>query len=384
MKIKKELDVIILIVILIISILILILSPDRTDKKADIVEKNNKTLAENEKTNTTDLNKINSEEEKETSMQKGGNFLKNGDNIVFYKIDDNKTIYTYNINEKKVEKLAEIEKGVSYMYFDGENVYCMPNYYMGKGIFKIDLQGNVSQIYDGSSLQLWITENEIYFVEQIGFDQINANPQGTLSVMDKNGENKKEIVTNIKNNFFIANNKIYYTTLDRKMYSANLDGTNPENIVNGRKFAIAVGSNYLLYIDYANQESEHIIKLDTKEDSELGHFGVVYTSQGKTYLNARKRLDDGSIDQNYTLYEILDNGQVVELGNYANFGSKIKYVTDEYIYILNSQNNIDKINLNTKQGSDDNYSEYEYFIGGYAYKVNYENLENITIETLKL
>ena len=104
----------------------------------------------------------------------------------------------------------------------------------------------------------------------------------------------------------------------------------------------------------------------------------------KTYLNARKRLDDGSIDQNYTLYEILDNGQVVELGNYANFGSKIKYVTDEYIYILNSQNNIDKINLNTKQGSDDNYSEYEYFIGGYAYKVNYENLENITIETLKL
>ena len=92
---------------MIISILILILSPDRTDKKADIVEKNNKTLAENEKTNTTDLNKINSEEEKETSMQKGGNFLKNGDNIVFYKIDDNKTIYTYNINEKKVEKLAK-------------------------------------------------------------------------------------------------------------------------------------------------------------------------------------------------------------------------------------------------------------------------------------
>ena len=227
-----------------------------------------------------------------------------------------------------VKKLATMEKGVSYMYFDGENVYCMPNYYMGKGIYKIDLQGNVSQIYDGSSLQLWITENEIYFVEQIGFDQINTNPQGTLSVMDKNGENKKEIVTNIKNNFFIANNKIYYTTQDRKMYSVNLDGTNPENITNGRKFTIAVGSNYLLYIDYANQESEHIIKLDTKEDSELGHFGVVYTSQGKTYLNARKRLDDGSIDQNYTLYEILDNGQVVELGNYANFGSKIKYVTD--------------------------------------------------------
>ena len=387
MKLKNGMDIIILSIILVVSIILLIMNPNKVNIDNNIIIENDMNSEQNsqiEQLSKTDLSEENKLEEKEISMQKGGNFLKNGDNIVFYKIDDNKTIYTYNINEKKVEKLAEIEKGVSYMYFDGENVYCMPNYYMGKGIFKIDLQGNVSQIYDGSSLQLWITENEIYFVEQIGFDQINTNPQGTLSVMDKNGENKKEIVTNIKNNFFIANNKIYYTTQDRKMYSVNLDGTKPENITNGRKFTIAVGSNYLLYIDYANQESEHIIKLDTKEDSELGHFGVVYTSQGKTYLNARKRLDDGSIDQNYTLYEILDNGQVVELGNYANFGSKIKYVTDEYIYILNSQNNIDKINLNTKQGSDDNYSEYEYFIGGYAYKVNYENLENITIETLKL
>ena len=48
----------------------------------------------------------------------------------------------------------------------------MPNHYTGQGIYKIDLQGNVKQIYEGESLQLWLTEDKIYFVKQNGFSVV--------------------------------------------------------------------------------------------------------------------------------------------------------------------------------------------------------------------
>jgi hypothetical protein len=271
------------------------------------------------------------------------------------------------------------------MYFDGENIYYVPYYYQAKGIYKIDLQGNVKKIYNGASLQLWITESEIYFVNQIGYDDLNQNPQGTLCVMDKDGQDVKELAKNIKNYFFIQNEKIYYTTQDRKMYAINLDGSEPVNLVQGRKFVIASSDNYIVYVDYANQEANHILNTKTNEDIIVGYFGETIKSQGKTYLNTRKILEDGAIDTDYTLFEIDEDGNTTEIGNVNNLEETIKYIANEKLYASNQQEGtyiIDLENKNKENAS--NYNNCSFYIGGYGYKIENSEDEEIIIEKLEL
>lgn len=375
---------IILAILMIIAIVIVIINPNKTETTVDTNPTSIQESKDEKQVSNVNGNETNKKEEKETSMQNGGTFCKIDNQIVFYE-DTNKSIYINNVNENKTSKLATLEKGANKIYFDGENIYSIPSYYMGKGIYKIDLQGNVQKIYEGSSLQLWITDNQIYFVKQIGYDEINGNPQGTLCVMDKDGKNIVEIAQNIKNYFFIHDGKIYYTTQDRKMYSINLDGTKQEEINQGRKFVIATSEKYLLYIDYANQEAEHIVNLETKEDNIIGHFGLLKKCQGKTYLNARKRLDDGSIEKDYTLFEIQEDGTVKEHGKFAGFETDLKYIINEKAYLSNEKEGTYTINLeNSQKESADNYKNCNYFLGGYGYKIDDSNAQDIKVERIEL
>lgn len=379
----------ILAIIMIIAIVIVIINPNKTEtindkqntQKEEFQEPETEQI-ENDILTEEEIQNMLKEEERQISMQKGGKFCKIGNTVVFYE-EQNKSIYGYNIESNIVNKIATIEEGVNKIYFDGEYIYYVPYYYIGKGIYKIDLQGNMKKIYDGSSLQLWITDNEIYFVKQIGFDDINQNPQGTICKMDKEGNNIVDIAENIKNNFFIKNNKIYYTTQDRKMYEINIDGTQQNELVQGRKFAIAVEDKYLIYIDYMVQEAAHIINLETKEDILMGHFGMLKQYAGKTYINVRKRLDDGSLDEEFTLFEIKNNSKIREIGKVADFRTDIKYIINDIAYMYNSQEGFYTINLNDLENSEKQVLEsynYRFFIGGYAYKINDTNLEDIKIE----
>lgn len=372
----------ILLVLMIIAIVIVIVNPNKVEN----ITKTSQTIEDNsgKKQEEISLSKINEQEEKELSMQIGGTFCKIGNQITFYE-DKNKTIYLYNIENNEINKIATLNDSMNKMYFDGENIYYIPSYYSAKGIYKIDLQGNISKIYDESSLQLWITENEIYFVNQIGYDDFNQNPQGTICVMDKNGNNVVELAKNIKNYFYLQDDKIYYTTQDRKMYVINIDGSGQKDLVQGRKFTIGVSDKYLLYIDYANQEAEHILNLETNEDSIIGYFGTLKNYQGKTYLNARKRLDDGSIETEYTLFEIEENATVKEIGKVVDFSTELKYISDGKAYVYNQQEGMYAINLETNQKeSAENYSSCRYFLGGYGYNIDDSNLEDIKIERVEL
>ena len=374
---------IILAILMIIAIVIVIINPNKTEKTAEITP-NIQEEANIENQINNNIEQINSEEEKEESMHGGGTFCKIENQIVFYK-EDNKTIYLYNINENKTSKIATLEKGLDKMYFDGENIYFMPYYYNAKGIYKVDLQGNIEKINEGASLQLWLTEDKIYFVKQIGYDSYNQNPQGTICVMDKDGSNVVELAQNIKNDFFIQNDKIYYTTQDRKMYVINKDRTNQEELVQGRKFVIDTAEKYILYIDYANQEAEHILNLETKEDSIIGFYGTIKNYQGKTYLNAKKRLDDGSIETEFTLLEIKEDGTIKEIGKYADFETDLQYIVNGKAYLSNQQEGIYIINLeNGEKESAENYSNCKYFLGGYGYKIDDSNIEDIKIERIEL
>lgn len=374
---------IILVILMIIAIVIVIMNPNKTEKTAKISQ-NMQGEADVENQLNSNIDQINNEEEIEISMHVGGTFCKVGNKIVFYE-DINKSIYLYNVNDNKTSKIATLEYGANKIYFDGENIYAVPYYYSGKGIYKVDLQGTITKISENSSLQLWITDSKIYFVKQIGYDDFNQNPQGTICVMDKDGNNVVELAKNIKNGFFIQNEEIYYTTQDRKMYVINKDGTNKEELVQGRKFVIDTAEKYILYIDYANQEAEHILNLETKEDSIIGNYGLLKKYQGKTYLNARKRLDDGSIETEFTLIEIQENGTIKEIGKFADFGTNLKYILNGKAYLSNQQEGTYTIKLDDGQKeSAENYNSCRYFLGGYGYKIDDSNKEDIKIERIEL
>ena len=320
----------ILVLLMIVAIAIVIVNPNKIEKTPEMHEEIQENQIDNK--NEININQINEQEERKVSMQDGANFCKIGSQIIFYE-DRNKTIYLHDLNESKTSKLVTLQHDLNKMYFDGQNVYYIPSYYSAKGIYKIDLQGNIQKIYEGTSLQLLITENEIYFVKQIGYDDFNHNPQGNICKMDKDGQNVEEVVQNIKNYFFLQNDKIYYTTQDRKMYSINKDGSEQKELTQGRKFVIYVSDKYLIYIDYTSQEAEHILNLETNEDTVIGHFGQLRNYQGRTFVNARKRLDDGSIEDNYTLFEIVEDGKIKEITKVANFGADLRYIVNEKAYI---------------------------------------------------
>ena len=376
---------IVLAILMVIAIAIVIINPNKVEtvNYATNQDENN-----SEKTAILNSNKANNEklekEEKQISMQQGETFCKIGTTAVFYE-EENKSIYTYNTDEKTTKKLAEVPNGAEKIYFDGENIYTIPSYYNGKGIYKIDLSGTVTKIYEGSSLQLWITDNKIYFVNQIGYDSINQNPQGTLCSMDKDGTNITNIAEKIKNYFVINNDKIYYTTQNRKMYQINIDGTDEIELTQGRKFVLTVNDKYLTYIDYAEQEAKHILNLETKEDVLVGYFGEVKTYAGNTYINIRKRLDDGSIDEKYTLFEVKEDGTANEIGQYADFGTDLNYIINDKAYISNQNDATSTINLKDgdKQLAEE-YNNCKYYLGGYGYKIDDSNLDDIKVERIEL
>lgn len=376
---------IILAILMVIAIAIVIINPNKVETVNYTKEQED---GNSESTSLINTNKVNNEElekeEKQISMQKGGDFCKIGTTAVFYE-EENKSIYTYNTEEKITKKIAEVPNGAEKIYFDGENIYSIPSYYKGKGIYKIDLNGTVTKIYEGSSLQLWLTDNKIYFVNQIGYDTINQNPQGTLCSMDKDGTNITNIAEKIKNYFTVNNDKIYYTTQNRKMYQINIDGTDEIELTQGRRFVLTVNDKYLTYIDYAEQEAKHILKLDTKEDVLVGYFGEVKTYAGNTYVNIRKRLDDGSIDEKYTLFEIKEDGTANEIGQYADFGTDLNYIINDKAYISNQNDGASIINLKDGEKlSSEDYKNCIYYLGGYGYKIDNSDLDDIKVERIEL
>lgn len=359
---------IILAILLIIALIMVIINPHKIEKTSSVEKEENTNIEE--AVNNNKNNEANKLEEKTKSMQSGNTFCKVEDAIVFYQESD-KTIYMQKEEENQYTKLATIESGIEKMYYDGTAIYYMPNYYKGKGIYKVDLQGNTQKINENSSLQLYLTDDKIYFVKQIGYDTYNKNPQGTLCVMDKNGGNLIELAQNVKNDFFISNNKIYYTTQTREMYEMNLDGTNQINLAKGRKFVLCISEKYLIYVDYADQEAKHILNLETKEDTIIGYGGKVYNFQGRDYLNIRKRLDDGSIEQEYTFVEIEESGKAIEYGKAISTTSNLHYILESKAYTTNQQGNVEVTNLkdNTKLDAS-NYTNCSYYLGGYGYIIN--------------
>ena len=391
---KNKSNIILFVVLAFLMIIAIIIGLINPTKKENTLELDNE--LENEKINETiidenisiddeKIKEINEQEEKVKSMEEGGTFAKINDQIIWYDIISG-NLYNYNLSTNECKKLIEANTSINKVYFDGENVFYIPGHYIDKGIYKVDLQGNLKKIYEEEVSKLLITDYHIYFVKQIGWDEINSNPQGTICSMDKDGNDIKEIVKDIKNNFFIRDNKIYYTTLDRKMYSIKKDGTEQEELTQGRRFILSVSDKYLTYIDYASQEAKHVLNLETKEDVVIGYFGEVREYQGKTYINVRTRLEDGALTDNYTLFEVKEDGSISKVGEAANFGTDLNYIANSKVYIYNKQENMSYIIdlISREKIFAEEYNNCRYYFGGYGYLINSEDLNNIKINRVEL
>lgn len=370
MIIKKYKEMLISIVLIVVvvgfyTIRYIVLKNETKDTQSNstsVQENNNETiLIEDNNTYT--------EEELKQSMQKGDRFAKLG-NIIIYANDYDGSIYMLDLKEKNIKKIYKTENGIDKIYFDGEFVYILPYYYRGKGITKIDLQGNSGKIYEGSSIQLWLQEDKIYFIEQIGYDQINGTPQGNLSVMNKDGSNKKVLIESVKNYFYIVNDTIYYVDqATRSIYSSKIDGTERKEIAKGRNYITSANDKCLTYLDYNDGEKQHIIFLDNNKNIELGRFGNAYNSTNETYIYTRNLIgENNKIENEYTLYKVdFSNHSVCSLLKNETPMEFLTYIFDDYAYFRggSKMHRINLANINSEKVDLD--IGYSYFINGKSY-----------------
>lgn len=322
-------------------------------------------------------------EEIKYSMQNGEEFVKIGKTIVYAETFYADNIYVFDIETNNVHKLCTIQ-GLDKIYFDGEYIYAT-TYLTGKGIYKIDLTGNIEKIYDGNSLQLLITENEIYFVDQIGYDFINGTPQGNLCKMDKEGNNVQLIIENIKHYFYIVDNYIYYIDKDsRSVYRANIDGQNKIEIAKGRNIINAVTDKYLAYTDnscYVDNELQYpvieIIFFDTNEHFRFDNPNGFYANENEIYFYTRtyNKTEYGDIESIGRLFEVnLESSKVIEKwSNEEDRGMEgLIYTYKEMAYFEDYPKTF-RINIDDKNEREDMKFSTFYFLDGRAYEFSFNN-----------
>ena len=343
--------------ILVIAIIILIIaleneSAQEVDKKVE--ESNEENIEENQETEKNQ--KPQEKEEIKYSMTKGNKFVKIDNTIAYIDSINGNNLYIFNIEENSAIQV-NTPKELWKIYFDGENIYGVPNHYSGKGIYKIDLQGKVTQIYEGESAQLWLTEDKIYFVKQNGFDEINQTPQGDLCSMDKDGNNITTIIPNVKNYFNILGNKIYYTDGEtRDLYVADINGENKEELAQGRTLIAGINEKYIVYVDYEDGEKYHVVYLDDKTNHEVGRFGSCYVTENEGYILTRKLVDENNnIENEFSVFKI-DNDMVLPY---------LAYVYQNKAYIEEQ----DVIRADLENGNIEENMPNGYYLDGYCYEL---------------
>lgn len=345
-------------------------SAQKVDEK--IEESNEENIEEDKE--TEESQKPQEKEETKYSMTKGNKFVKIDNTIAYIDSINGNNLYIFNIEDGSaiaVNTPQELWK----IYFDGENIYGVPNHYSGKGIYKIDLQGKVTQIYEGESAQLWLTNDKIYFVKQNGFDEINQTPQGDLCSMDKDGNNITTIIPNVKNYFNIFNEKIYYTDGEtRDLYVADINGENKEELAQGRTLIVGLNEKYIIYVDYEEGEKYHILYLDDKTNHEVGRFGSCYVTENEGYILTRKLVDENNnIENEFSVLQIDSNNKEEKQMFKSNMVLPyLTYVYENKAYIEEQ----DVIRADLENGNVEEDMPNGYYLDGYCYEFITSNDNN--------
>ena len=337
------------------------------------------------------------ENEKKYSQSKGGHFAKVGNIIIYVDFDNN--IYKIDTKEKIGRKLYTPEKGINFMYFDGEFIYYMPYYYRGRGIYKLSLDGKVEKIFEGASLQLLITEEKIYFTNQKGFDDMNQNPQGDLCVMNKDGSEVVTLIPNVRNHFKINQDKIYYTDNNTKgVFVADLDGQNRQHLASGRTSILSLNNDSLTYVDFNDGEAINLINLHDNSRKTLGRFGgSVATEENEIYAYTRKvyektksdgsekvmDLDENRVIENAMTFMKIDSENNLEELWKSEQVTSASYIYHNYMYVYGN-GETQRINLDSKETEKMDFGSSSYLNGtSYSIMGNTTYLRITNLDTLE-
>lgn len=334
-------------------------------------------------------------DEKTDSMHSGKFFAKNGDILIYYD-EPQDAIYKVDTAKNTVKQLVKTDS-VNKLYFDGTYVYYMPYYYRGRGIYRVDLEGNAEKICAYPSLQLWLTEDKIYFTDQIGFDDINQTPRGNLCTMNKDGSNIQILIKDVGNYFSIQDEWIYYTHLyNRDLYKAALDGSSSELLAEGRTYITAADNDYLIYTDYEDSEAQHVLNIRTGENTILGYFGGGARYNGQFYIMTREREEDGTPTfKGWSIFQINQKtGQAVKRAFLAmdRYGlDGMHYVYDGWIYMLTTGGGPtgQMGEYRVKLPCDDYQAEYLvedflFYLDGYGYYLKGQDTQPMTFARINL
>jgi len=318
----------------------------------------------------------NIEEDFEGDYFGGDTFAKVGDFVAYINRYDNNSLNIVDIKNRTHKKIETFQNGFEKIYFDGENIYGLMGHYMGKGIYKVNLQGNMTKIYDGECVQLLVKDDVIYFVRQEGFDEINQTPQGDLCKMNKDGQNIGTVIENVKNYFYIHNEKIYYIDwASRAIYRANIDGKDKTLLANGRCYITAVTDNFITYIDFADGEKHRILYFDGNVNHAIGRFGNDYISDNNYYIYTRKLIgNNNDIEDDFTMYKINDNEKTeTEIWKNSDM-THLTHIYNGYAYFYG--NGICKIKLNSKEATKEQTNlTSANFVGKYCYGTRWKDGE---------
>ncbi len=335
-------------------------------------------------------------DEKSDSMHSGKFFAKNGNVLIYYaELQDG--IYMADTAKNTVRRLVKTDS-VNKLYFDGTYVYYMPHYYRGRGIFRVDLEGNAEKICSNSSLQLWLTDDQIYFTDQIGFDDINQTPRGNLCTMNKDGTNIQILLKNVGNYFSIQDEWIYYTHVNnRDLYRATLDGSHSELLAEGRTYISAADNSYLIYTDYEDGEAQHLLNTRTKENIILGQFGGGSRYNGQFYIVTQERgPDNRPFSTGRSVFQVdQETGKAVkraflEINRFGLDGMYYVFNDWLYFYTMEGGPTSHKGTYRVKLPCDDYEAEYVvdgylYYLDGYGYYIEEgENTQPITFARINL
>ena len=353
-------------------------TPDTTIPNEDTVT----TEEANTKEESSSTPFITVSDEKDYSMHSGELFAKNGNILIC--ADRQSSIYMVDTETKtNTSKLLVKCNSVQKLYFDGTYIYYMPYYCMGRGIYRANLEGKVEKICLNSSIQLWVTDDKIYFTDQIGFDDINQTPQGNLCSMDKDGSNIQILVKNVKNYFYIQDQWIYYTDLNsRALYRAGLDGNDKQLLAKGRTYINAAADGYVIYADFNDGEAFHLVNVQTGENMVLGQFGLSRRYNGETYVQTRERDANGVPSMTGWSVSQVDGetGKTVKRVSLdlSDVGIDImQYVYNDWVYFYSTgtgnrhQRGVYrvKLSLNTYE-SEYVIDQYLYYMHGYGYYID--------------
>lgn len=320
--------------------------------------------------------------EQSYSRHSGELMAKNGHILIY--AGEFSNIYMVD-TETKVNRLLVKCSRPEKLYFDGTYVYYLPYYQIEKGIYRASLTGEVEKICPNSSLQLWLTDDKIYFTDQSGYDRINGTPQGNLCSMNKDGSNIQVLIQNVKNYFYIQDQHIYYTDLNsRSLYRAELDGSGRQMLAQGRTYINAAGDNYVIYADFADSEAFHLVNVRTGENTVLGQFGLSRRYDGETYVQTREKGADGipSLAGWSVLQVNKETGKTEPraLLNIANVGiDMMQYVHNGWVYLYSTsagqghQKGAYRVNLSPDPKTEYIIDRYLYYLDGYGYYLDQDD-----------